>query len=274
MTLSKLNFTQKPLVMGIVNVTPDSFSDGGSFYNKNNAIEHGLKLLEEGADILDIGGESTRPGAEAVDIEEEILRVVPVVSGLKQKAKWISIDSRNAKTIEAALEAGANIINDVSALTHDSESINVALRYDVPVILMHSKGLPADMQNNPQYNNVLDEVYDYLSERISSCMAAGIEKSRIIVDPGIGFGKSLEHNLIILKNLDHFKGLGCPILLGASRKSFISMIMKGAGVEQRLGGSIASVLIGAQKGASIVRVHDVYDSVQALQTYYAIEDGV
>lgn len=264
-------------VMGVVNVTPDSFSDGGDFSNTDKAIAHGLELIAAGADILDIGGESTRPGAKPVEIEEEIARVVPVIEGLYEHAPWISIDSRNAATTQAALIAGANIINDISALTHDPQSVDVVRHAETPVILMHSQGKPETMQDNPIYNNVVEDILAYLKARISFCETQGIDKNSIVIDPGIGFGKTLKDNLAILQNLNKFSELSTPVLLGASRKSFIGALM-GEDARQkrpknRLGGSIASALIGVEKGVKILRVHDVEMTVQALKTYRAISEA-
>lgn len=263
-------FSGGPHVMGVVNVTPDSFSDGGDFFNVNSAIERGLRLISEGAHILDIGGESSRPGAEVVDIEEEISRVVPVIEGLRGKAQWISIDTRNAKTMEAALNAGANIINDISGLTYDPESANVAARAGVPVFLMHMQGKPQSMQENPQYNSVLDDIYNFLKERISFCETRRIDPNLLVIDPGIGFGKTVEHNLLILRNIKKFHDLGVPILLGTSRKSFIGKLSADEPANDRLPGSLSSVLWGLSQGVQIFRVHDVKETVQAFKVYEAI----
>jgi dihydropteroate synthase len=197
-------FSGGPYIMGIVNVTPDSFSDGGKFYNSDKAIERGFAMVQDGAHILDIGGESTRPGAEAVDADEEIRRIVPVIEGLRGKVEWISVDTRHAKTMEAALKAGANTINDISALTHDSRSVLVAAEAKVPVLLMHSQGEPNVMQNNPIYNNVFEDIFEYLQERIRFCETHRIDASMIVCDPGIGFGKNTEHNLLLLRNIKKF----------------------------------------------------------------------
>ena len=259
-----------PHIMGIVNVTPDSFSDGGCFLNKDKAIEHGLQLVHDGASILDIGGESTRPGAQPVDVEEEIGRIVPVIEGLKGKVSWISVDTRNSKTMVAALKAGANIVNDISALTYDNKSIHVVSEAQVPVFIMHSKGTPQDMQKNPQYYNVVSEVFQYLQERIKVLSTHRIEKHSIIVDPGIGFGKTLEHNLLLLGNIRKFHDLGVPIMLGASRKSFISELSKDEPVNERISGSISAALWGVSQGVQIFRVHDVKETVQAFKVHEAI----
>ncbi len=263
-------FWRGPHVMGVVNVTPDSFSDGGQFFKADRAVEHGLELLDEGASILDVGGESSRPGAEVVEIEEEIARVVPVIEGLAGHAKWISVDTRNAKTMRAAIEAGANIVNDISGLTHDIESVKVVAEAGVHVFVMHMQGTPQTMQEKPQYNNVVDEIFEYLKERIAFCEANRIEKEKIVCDPGIGFGKTVQDNLLILRNISKFQDLGVPILLGTSRKSFIGKISGGEPENERLGGSLSSALYGISKGVQIVRVHDVRQHVQAFKIYNAI----
>jgi dihydropteroate synthase len=258
-----------PLIMGVVNVTPDSFSDGGQFADENQAIAHAVKLCEDGADIIDIGGESTRPGAGPVSIREEIDRVCPVIEGVKDHVKWVSIDSRNPETLKAALKSGANFINDVSALSSDG-SIALAAKSGVPVCLMHMLGKPNTMQSNPSYNNVVEDVFDFLQERINACEEGGISKSHIIVDPGIGFGKTLEHNLLLIGNISRFLDLEVPVMLGASRKSFIGKISPEAAVDKRLPGSIVSVLWALEHGVQIFRVHDVYETRQAMDVFFAI----
>lgn len=259
-----------PMIMGVVNVTPDSFSDGGQYINPTKAIAHGLSLLEAGADILDIGGESTRPGAEPVTPEEEIARIIPVIEGLQGKAQWISVDTRNAITMEAALKAGANIINDVSALTHDKCAADVASEAQVPVILMHAQGTPHSMQNNPIYNNVVEDIYNHLQERISFCETRRVDAKLLICDPGIGFGKTLEHNLLILRNIRRFHDLGVPVMLGVSRKSFIGKLSKDEPPHDRIPGSLSAALWGLSQGAQFYRVHDVAETVQAFKIYQAI----
>lgn len=263
-------FGPDPVIMGIVNVTPDSFSDGGQYHNKNSAIDHGLRLLQEGATILDIGGESTRPGAQRIDPQEEIYRVIPVIEGLRGKAPWISIDTRNAATMKAALKAGANVVNDISGLTYDPESISVVAKAQVPVILMHSQGMPQTMQNNPSYNNVIDDICAFFEERINACKTARIEKENIILDVGIGFGKTLEHNLLLLRYIRHFHDFGCPLMLGASRKSFIAAASCGEPPESRLSGSLAAALWGLSQGVQIFRVHDVAETAQAFRVFGSI----
>ncbi len=258
----------KPLLMGIVNVTPDSFSDGGQFYDADAAIAHGIRLIEEGADMLDIGGESTKPGAVPVAVEDEIGRVVPVIAALSKTGKAISVDTRHAATMKAALEAGAGFINDITAL-QGAGSLEVAAAAGADVCLMHMLGTPQTMQDNPVYTDVVTEVYEFLKRRIGACVAAGIAREKIYVDVGIGFGKTLEHNLDLLRNLDEFHDLGVKILLGASRKSFISKITPAA-PDQRLGGSLAAAFLGYQMGAQILRVHDVRETKQMIEVWDAI----
>ncbi len=261
-----------PYVMGIVNVTPDSFSDGGRFGSVEAAVDHALRLVDEGAHILDIGGESTRPGAEPVPLGEELARVVPVIEGIVQRTEClVSIDTRKSAVMRAAAEAGARVINDVSALTHDSHGLETVAALGLPVILMHAQGDPRTMQADPRYDDVVGDVKTALAERIAACQAAGIGRERIMVDPGIGFGKTLEHNLTLLANLDAFHDLGCAILLGASRKSFIGRLSKDAPADKRLGGSLATVFAAIGAGVQMVRVHDVAETVQALTVHAALK---
>lgn len=258
-----------PRVMGIVNVTPDSFSDGGEFFDAAfdpaKAIEQGKKLAQDGAQILDIGGESTRPNADPVSIEEELARVVPVIKALAPELNCeLSIDSRNSAVISAALDAGAQIINDVSALTHDENSAQTARRSNAPVVLMHAQGSPKTMQLEPRYENVVLDIYDWLEARIDHCLSAGIARDKLIIDPGIGFGKTAAHNAALISSLSLFHCLGVPVLLGASRKSFIGQVAQEQDPKQRLAGSLALALAGAEQGAQILRVHDVKETNQAL----------
>ncbi len=263
-------FADEPVVMGIVNATPDSFSDGGAFFDAGKAVGHGLEMIGAGAAIIDVGGESTRPGAVPLDPAEEIARIVPVVRGLAAAGARVSIDSRNARTMQAALDAGAGIINDISALTHDPASLAVAAAAEVPVVLMHMQGDPVTMQRAPVYDDVALDIYDYLAERIISAEAAGIARSRIIVDPGIGFGKTAEHNLALLGQFSLFHGLGVSLLAGVSRKGFIGRLSANAPVDQRLGGSLAGGLAAINQGAQILRVHDVSETVQAVRIVRAL----
>ena len=263
-------FAGGPHIMGVVNVTPDSFSDGGKFINPDKAIEHGLALAAQGAAILDVGGESTRPGAQTVDVQEEIARVVPVIQGLRGKARWISVDTRNARTMEAALKAGANAINDISALTHDPLSVDLAAEAKVPVFLMHMQGTPQTMQKNPSYKNVVEEVFQFLQARAKYLDTRRIDKNMMIIDPGIGFGKTLEDNFLLLRNIKKFHDLELPLLLGVSRKSFIGTISGGEPPDDRIPGSLAAALWGLSQGVGIYRVHDVKETVQAFKIYSAI----
>ena len=257
--------SEKPyLIMGILNVTPDSFSDGGQFLKVENAFTHSVKMIEEGADIIDIGGESTKPFADPVSTDEELSRVIPVIEKIRSEYDiLISIDTTKSKVAEEAITAGANIINDVSAMEIDENMLQVAKNYNSPIVMMHMKGIPKNMQNNPTYDHLITEIKDYLSSRVKCAINAGINKKNIIIDPGIGFGKSVEHNFEIINNLDSFVDLGFPVLLGASRKSFIGLTLD---VEEkdRLEGSIAANVIGLQKGAKIFRVHDVLAAKKSL----------
>lgn len=259
-----------PILMGIVNVTPDSFSDGGKYLDSGKAIAHGMRLVEEGAHILDIGGESTRPGAAPVSMEEELSRVIPVIEGLRGSGVMLSIDTRRAAVMAAAIGAGASMVNDVSALTHDRESLHLVAKAGVYVCLMHMKGDPRTMQDAPHYDDVFDEVYGYLLSRIDACKSTDIHMNRIIADPGIGFGKTLEHNLTLLNRLKEFESLAVPIMLGASRKRFIEAITGIAGPERRLAGSLAAAIAGYERGARVFRVHDVAETRQALAVSTAI----
>ncbi len=260
----------RPRIMGIVNVTPDSFSDGGQFASTNAAIAHGLRLVEEGADILDIGGESTRPGSDAVALDEELRRVIPVIEGLRAKTSAvISVDTRKAEVMKRAAAAGAGILNDVSALTHDPKALDVAAATGLPVMLMHAQGDPKTMNDNPQYADVVLDVFDFLAGRIAACEAAGIPKSKIAADPGIGFGKHLHHNIAVMAGLSLYHGLGVPILLGASRKKMIGQLCDVPDAKDRVPGSIACALLGAAQGVQMFRVHDVKETRQALAVWHA-----
>ena len=263
----------RPRLMGVVNVTPDSFSDGGRYLQADAAIAHALGLAAEGADILDIGGESTRPGSGAVDADAELARVLPVIEGLRGRTPVpLCIDTRNAEVMRRAAAAGASLINDVSALTHDPASLAAAAQTGLPVVLMHAQGDPRTMQDHPTYADVVLDVYDALEARIEACERAGIPRARLIVDPGIGFGKTLAHNLALLGALGIFHGLGCAILLGASRKSFIGHLT-GADAASRLPGSLAAALAGVAQGVQILRVHDVAATRQAMAVWQGARDA-
>ena len=241
-------------------MTPDSFSDGGHFFKPEHAVKQGIRMAEEGADIIDVGGESTRPGSDSVTIEEELSRVIPVIEALSKEMDIpISIDTYKSEVAKKALDAGAEMINEISALRFDPQMKKIAAEYQVPLILMHIKGTPKNMQKNPYYDDVIDEITKYLKESIQLAKDAGIQKENIIIDPGIGFGKRLEDNLNILKNLKKFSILDCPILVGPSRKSFIGKILN-LPVEERLEGSLAALAVSIMNGANIVRVHDVKES--------------
>lgn len=260
-----------PLLMGVVNVTPDSFSDGGGFMHADDAIAHGRALAKEGAVILDIGGESTRPGAQPIPPEEEMRRVLPVLKGLLGVAPFISIDTRHAITMHAALEAGANMINDISALSDPRAPPLLATSPHVALCLMHMQGTPATMQNAPLYDDAPRDIALYLKERLEMCKRVGIAPSRICLDPGIGFGKTLAHNISLLKAIPRFVDIGCPVLIGVSRKSFIAGLSKGESAADRLPGSLAAALYASRKGASVLRVHDVAATRQALWVHKSLE---
>lgn len=256
-------------VMGVLNVTPDSFSDGGQYNEVGAAIDRGKKMIEEGASIIDIGGESTRPGADFVDRFSELNRVSPVVDGMANLG-IISIDTRKADVAKAGILKGAKIFNDVSSLSFDPRSLNVLAETGASVCLMHASGDPQTMQDNPFYDNVLLDVYDFLASKVKLCLEAGIDISKISIDPGIGFGKTLEHNLLLIRGLSLFHGIGCPILLGVSRKRFIGEIGKAQNTADRLGGSIAVGLEGLRQGVQMLRVHDVKETVQAVRLFEAM----
>ena len=263
----------RPLVMGIVNVTPDSFSDGGEHLQRDAALAYAHQLIAEGADILDIGGESTRPGAKPVSIQEELDRVLPIIEGLCGTSTPISpvpisIDTCKPEVMQAAIAAGAQMVNDIDAL-QDAAAMNVLAASDVAVCLMHKQGKPQTMQEQPHYQNVVDEVSAFLSLRIAAAQAAGIRRNRIVIDPGFGFGKTLEHNLALLRELEKLTELGVPVLAGLSRKSMLGALT-GQGIGQRLPASVAAALIAVQNGASIVRVHDVRATVDVLKIWNAV----
>lgn len=257
-----------PKLMGVVNVTPDSFSDGGLFLDAEAAIERGEQLVRDGAAILDVGGESTRPGAEEVSAEEEMARVVPVIRGLADVAT-VSVDTSKLAVAEAALDAGASIVNDVTALRRDPEIGALCGERGVGLVLMHMQGDPRTMQESPTYDDVVDDVRDFLAERLAVAVAAGVDEELIWLDPGIGFGKALEHNLELLRRLGELRELGQPLVVGTSRKSFIGKV-DGSDVGNRLGGTIASSVLAAAEGADVLRVHDVAETAQAVAMASAI----
>lgn len=259
-------------VMGIVNATPDSFSDGGEAFAFDDAVARGLQMLNDGADIIDVGGESTRPGALPLSRKQEIARTVPVIERLVREGAVVSIDTRHADVMRAAVDAGASIINDVSALTGEG-ALDAAAQSGAAIVLMHMQGEPGTMQANPTYDDAPAEVLAFLKDRVQACVDAGIARTRIAVDPGIGFGKTVDHNLQIINRLDLYDALDVPVLLGVSRKSFIGAIVDEPDAQQRGPGSIAAALAGVAKGAKIVRVHDVAETVQALKVWSAIQDA-
>lgn len=262
----------RPRVMGILNVTPDSFSDGGEHWGTAQALAHARVLKAEGADILDIGGESTRPGAAEVPVTDEIARVAPVIATLRSEGEGIaiSVDTRKAAVARAALGAGAGLVNDVSAMEFDPGMAALVAETGAPICLMHAQGTPEVMQADPRYDDVLLDVYDALAERVAAAEAAGIPRARIMVDPGIGFGKTLDHNLTLLRGLSLFHGLGCAILLGVSRKRFIGTIGRAPEAKDRAPGSVATALTGVAQGAQMIRVHDVFETSQALRLWQRI----
>ncbi len=256
--------------MGILNVTPDSFSDGGQFNQLDNALKHALLMQKQGAEIIDIGGESTRPGAIPVPLDEELERVIPVIERIRQNSDVaISIDTSKQEVMRAAIEAGANMVNDVNAL-HAEGALEVCVKRQIAVCLMHKQGHPQTMQNNPQYQNVVDEIKRYLIERVNSCIEAGLPAEKICIDPGFGFGKSLENNLSLLKEMSQFCTLGYPVLVGISRKSMFGMLLD-RDVEERLAASISAVVIAYQKGARFFRVHDVAETCDVLKLCEAVK---
>ncbi|EPL9568748.1 dihydropteroate synthase [Providencia rettgeri] len=253
-----------PQVMGILNVTPDSFSDGGTHNRYHDALEHVAKMVQEGATIIDIGGESTRPGAAEVSVSEELDRVVPVVEAIAKRFDvWISVDTSKAQVMAEAAKAGMHIINDIRSL-HEPDALSVAAQTGLPVCIMHMQGQPRTMQEAPDYENVVREVQAYLEGEITRCVAAGIERQQIILDPGFGFGKNLSHNYQLLANLEQFHNFGLPLLAGMSRKSMIGQLLN-VPPQERLAGSLSCAVIAAMQGAHIIRVHDVKETVQAMQ---------
>ena len=262
----------RPLVMGVLNVTPDSFSDGGRYDSPEAALRQAVAMVEQGADIVDVGGESSRPGAQPVDPTEERHRVLPVIAQLRKESRvFISVDTYRAETAAAALDAGADLVNDISALRFDRDMARLVAERAVPIVLMHMKGTPRNMQQNPVYTDCVKEIAEFFDERIEFAAARGIDRNRLILDPGIGFGKRLEDNLDILSRLREFRRFGLPVMVGASRKSFIGMLApSGAAASERIGGSIAAAVLAMCHGADIVRVHDVAPTVEALKTLVAI----
>jgi len=267
-----LDFSEKTCIMGILNITPDSFSDGGRYFDKTSAINKALEMIEDGADIIDIGGESTRPGSEPVPVEEELRRILPVIKSIAGEIKIpVSIDTYKSEIAKRALDAGASMVNDISGLRFDPEMAKVVSDYKVPVVIMHIKGTPKDMQKAPVYEALIPEILDYLREGIRIAMEAGIPEDKIIVDPGIGFGKGFEHNLEIIHNLCEFTLLEKPLLVGPSRKAFIGRILGDVPSGERLEGTAAAVAISIFNGAHIIRVHDVKEMAKVAKVADAIK---
>ena len=267
-----LDFSRKTYIMGILNVTPDSFSDGGLHFGKTSAVDQGLRMVDAGADIIDIGGESTRPGSEPLAPEEELRRTIPVIESLSAKVGIpLSIDTYKAEVAASALDAGASIVNDISGLRFDPAMAGVVSAYKVPVVVMHIKGSPRNMQQSPVYEDLIPEILDYLSGSIGIALEAGVSEEKIIIDPGIGFGKTFDHNLEILHNLDRFALLGRPVLIGPSRKAFIGRILDNAPPQERIYGTAAAVAISIMKGANIIRAHDVREMAQVARVADAVK---
>lgn len=259
-----------PIIMGILNATPDSFSDGGKFTLVEAALTHAMDMVNEGAEIIDVGGESTRPGAQEVSAEEEIRRVVPIIEVIRQQSDvCISIDTNKPEVMSAAVKAGADLVNDVNGLRADG-ALEVCAELGVPVCIMHMQGEPRTMQKDPQYKDVVEDIIAFLDERIEACVNAGISRDNIIIDPGFGFGKTLGHNLLLLERLDEFQKLGVPVLAGISRKSMLGAILGNAPVEERLHASVAAAVLAWTKGAKIFRVHDVKPTADALKVCTAM----
>lgn len=261
----------QPRLMGVLNITPDSFSDGGNFLSAQSALDHAMAMVEAGVSIIDIGGESTRPGASAVGVDEELARVIPVIEALRSIPAVISIDTSKAEVMSAAVDAGAGLLNDIRAL-QEPGALEAAAKLKVPVCLMHMQGQPRTMQQAPHYNDVVEDVYDFLLQRVEACEAAGIDRARILLDPGFGFGKSLQHNLTLLAQLGRLTHMGLPLLVGLSRKSMLGTILDKP-VDERLYGSLAVAALAAWQGADIIRVHDVAESADVIRVVTAVMEN-
>jgi len=273
LSLSEILNGKQPVVMGILNTTPDSFSDGGRYTQIEAAVQHALQMQAEGALMIDIGGESTRPGAQSVSIEDEINRVVPVIERLRQQSDiFISIDTSKPEVMRAAVSAGANLVNDVNALRAPG-AVEACAELDTPVCIMHMQGEPRSMQNKPEYHSVVDDIQLFLQQRVNECIVSGMQRDNILLDPGFGFGKNLQHNLQLLKRLDAFNDLQLPLLVGLSRKSMFASILDGAPVEERLHASLAAAVLSWQKGAKVFRVHDVKPTLDALKVCMAVDSA-
>ena len=267
-----LDFSKKTYIMGILNVTPDSFSDGGLYFDKSTAVKRAFQMVEEGADIIDIGGESTRPGSEPITIEEELRRTIPVIESLSKEIRIpLSIDTYKSEVAKRALDVGASIVNDISGLRFDPEMPEVVSEYKVPVVIMHTRGRPRDMQQNPVYEALIPEIMDYLRAGMIIARKSGIAEDKMIIDPGLGFGKTYEHNLKIIYNLREFALLKKPILIGPSRKAFIGRILGDVPVTERLEGTAAAVAISIMNGANIIRAHDVKEMLKVAKVADAVK---
>ena len=265
----------RPLVMGILNITPDSFSDGGKFDNLKAALSSAYQMVVDGVDIIDIGGESSRPGSDPVSTDEELKRVIPIINKIREHSKIpISIDTTKAEVASQAISNGADIVNDISALRFDEEMVNIIAEYNTPVVLMHMLGKPKTMQADPVYFDCVNEIMQFFSERIHFCLNNGIPREKIILDPGIGFGKRLEDNLAVINKIGQFKTFGCPVLLGTSRKSFIGMVAGSKRQpEKRIGGSLVAAITGIQNGVDIIRVHDIAETIEAIKLLEALKES-
>ena len=266
-----LKFSHKPLLMGVLNLTPDSFSDGGRFNKKNFGEKHAKKLFRDGCDILDIGGEATNPGSKEIDIDEECKRIFPTLSKIKKLRKFISLDTRKSIVMEKGIKNKINLINDISGLDHDPNTVNVLKKSNIPFVIHHIQGNPVTMQNKPKYKNVILDIYDFFENKIKYIRSKGIKHNNIILDPGIGFGKNLKHNITILRNISIFHSLGFPVMLGTSRKRFIKDLSGINDSKERLGGTISSCLSAIMQGVQILRVHDVNEINQSIKVFNSLK---
>ena len=266
---ANLNFQKLPNIMGVLNLTPDSFSDGGQFNNKNKAVNHAFRMIKAGANIIDVGGESTRPGSKSINERVEWNRISKILKSICKKFP-VSLDSRKSKVMEKGIKIGVKIINDVSGLNYDSKTINILKKYKIPFIIQHSQGTPENMQNNPTYKNELLDIYDFFEERINFLRSIGIKHKNIIIDPGIGFGKNLKHNMNLISNISIFHSLGFPILVGNSRKKFIKELSGNNDTKKRIGGTVASSLYLMMQGVQILRIHDVNEITQGIKIFKKI----
>jgi len=266
-----LELANLPILMGVLNLTPDSFSDGGKFTKKNLGELHAKKLIKDGSDILDIGGEATNPGSKEINVEEEWKRIFPTLSKLKKIKKFISLDTRKSEIMERGIKNRVNLINDISGLEHDQNTINILLKTKIPFVIHHIQGIPKTMQNNPKYKNVLLDIYDFFEKKIKYIRSKGIGHNNIILDPGIGFGKNLKHNITLLRNISIFHSLGFPVMLGTSRKRFIKYLSGTNDSKERLGGTISSSLFAMMQGVQILRVHDVNEVNQSIKVFNSLK---